>query len=84
MTTTTTNTERAARLLLACLDHNPDTVTAILDEANADPSGLPGLLSAMTSAVLEIMLGTVGEENTRATLNLTILDTSMREESDHG
>jgi hypothetical protein len=60
MTTPTTNTAQAARPLLAVLDDKPDTVNAILDEAHRAPGGLPGLLSAMTSAVLEILIGTAG------------------------
>jgi hypothetical protein len=72
MTTPTTNTAQAARPLLAVLDDKPDTVNAILDEAHRAPGGPPSLLSAMTSAVLEILIGTAGEDGARKTLNLQI------------
>jgi hypothetical protein len=77
MTTPTTNTAQAARPLLAVLDDTPDTVNAILDEAHRAPGGLPGLLWAMTSAVLEILIGTAGEDGARKTLDMVLLDVSM-------
>jgi hypothetical protein len=70
------NRRRAAELLLACLDDQPAKITAILDQAHADPSGLQGLLSEMTSAVLEILIATAGEDGARQTLSLVLLDLS--------
>lgn len=71
------HTTRAASLLLACLDGTPDDVTSILDDAHTAPGGLPGLLAAMTSAVAELLVGTLGEDGARKTLNMVLLDASM-------
>lgn len=76
------NTRRAAELLMACLDDDPDTVTALLDAANNTPGGLPGLLSAMASGLLELLIATVGEDGTRKTLNMILLDTSLEPSND--
>lgn len=75
---TTTNRTRAARLLLAGLDDDPAAAAAVLDEAHADPEhGLPGLLASLTEGMLELLVGTLGEDSARATLNLTLLNLSL-------
>lgn len=71
------STRRAAELLMACLDGDAQTVNTLLDAADTAPGGLPGLLSAMTSALLELLTTTVGEDGTRKTLNMVLLDTSL-------
>ncbi|MBM4653533.1 hypothetical protein GS462_24415 [Rhodococcus hoagii] len=71
------HTARAASLLLACLDGTPDDATRVLDDAHAAPGGLPCLLAAMTSAVAELLVGTLGEDGARKTLNMVLLDASM-------
>ncbi|AQA24201.1 hypothetical protein BTZ20_5636 [Rhodococcus sp. MTM3W5.2] len=64
-------------MLLACLDGTPAEVTKILDEAHASPAGLPGLLAAMASATVELLVGTVGEDGARKTLSMVLLDASV-------
>lgn len=76
------DTRRAAELLMACLDDDPDTVTALLDAAHTSPRGLAGLLSALASGLLEVLIGTVGEDGTRKTLNMVLLDTSLEPSND--
>jgi hypothetical protein len=66
---------RAATLLLACMDDDgADTVAMVLAEAYAAPGGLPGLIAALAQCALAVLVGAIGEENTRATLNLQILN----------
>ena len=69
---------RAAELLLACLDENgSDRVTAVLDEAHAAPGGLSGLIAALAGGTLELLISSVGEDNTRRTLQLSLLDAQV-------
>jgi hypothetical protein len=41
---------------------------------------MEGLLAALAASLLETFLTTVGEENTRATLSMTLLDASVDED----
>ncbi len=66
---------RAARLLLACLDSNgADEVVAVLDEADRAPGGVPGLIAALASGALELLVTSVGVDNARRSLSLALLD----------
>lgn len=73
---------RAASLLLACLDENKAETVRILDDANRAPGGLQGLLAALAASTIELLIGTVGEDGARKTLNMTLLDVSMHEGTD--
>ncbi|NMD58971.1 UNVERIFIED_ORG: hypothetical protein FNL38_1011030 [Nocardia globerula] len=74
---------RAATLLLACLDNDEDATIRILDGANRAPGGLQGLLAALAAAVIELLVGTVGEDGARKTLNMTLLDASLNGDLTH-
>ncbi|MFV1358641.1 hypothetical protein [Mycolicibacterium fortuitum] len=85
MTTPITDKRRAAHLLLACLDDDGDTVDTILNAANREPGGLQGLLAALASGCIELMMSTAGEDGARKTLNMILLDTSFHaQEPDNG
>jgi hypothetical protein len=45
-----------------------------MDEADSAPGGVSGLVAALASGTLELLLSAVGEENTRATLSMSLLD----------
>lgn len=76
-----TNRRRASLLLLAHLDDDPATQVAILDEAYADAAeqGLAGIIAALTYALGELLVGTTGLDEARATVNQTLLDLSLDE-----
>lgn len=68
---------RAATLLLAALDDDQTRMTAVLDDAHDEPGGLPGLLAALVVATMELLVGTIGEDGARKTLNMTLLDAQL-------
>lgn len=80
MTTPIADKHRAAHLLLACLDDDANTVDTILNTANREPGGLQGLLAALASGCIELLLGTAGEDGARKTLNMVLLDTSFHDQ----
>ena len=83
MTTPLTDRRRAAELLLACLDDDADAINRILDGAHVEDGGLQGLLAALASGCLELLLGAAGgEDGARKTLSMVLLDAQV--DSDHG
>jgi hypothetical protein len=74
MTAPTNDKRRAAELLLACLDDSPEKANAILDEAHRDDGRLPGLIAALASGFIELLVGTLGEDGARRNLSLVLLD----------
>ena len=65
---------RAARLLLACMDGDGGMTHAVLDEADATPTGLAGLVGALASAALELLIAAAGPDGARKTLEMSLLD----------
>lgn len=49
----------------------------MLDEAHSQAGGLMGMLAALASGTLELLVGAVGVDAPRATLNLAIHDAEM-------
>lgn len=64
---------RAARIVLALLDDDPDMLNRALGEANAD-SAVHLLIGALARALGETLMQATGEANTRAVLQRVILD----------
>ena len=57
---------RAAQILLACLD-----------ECDAAPGGLAGLVAALASGALELLIAAAGPDGARNTLNMSLLDAQV-------
>lgn len=81
MSDQTTNRHRAARIVRAQLDDDHETARGVLDEAFADAreNGLAGIISALTTSTIELLLAATGGDldAARRTVDLSILDNSM-------
>lgn len=67
---------RAARLTLALLDGQDDDVVAVVEEACKADEG-NDLVLALALGLGELLVGTAGPENARATLRMAALDAEM-------
>ena len=47
---------------------------AVLDEADATPTGLAGLVGALASGALELLIAAAGPDGARKTLEMSLLD----------
>ena len=78
-----TNRRRASRLMLACLDDDGSAeVSAVLAECDADPNGIPGLISTLVQGNLELLVGIGGVDGARKTLELALLDAEVEGDDD--
>ncbi len=81
MTDQSVNRYRAARIVRAQLDDDTEKARAVLDEAFADgrENGLAGIISALTTSTIELLLAATGGDldAARRTVDLSIMDNSM-------
>ena len=68
---------RAAQILLACLDGDGAASHAVMDECDAAPGGLAGLVAALASGALELLIAAAGPDGARKTLNMSLLDAQV-------